>query len=195
MINLLPSHLKKEIFFGRRNSQLAQLVVVLVSTILGVYLIGLFGLFYMNQSIHNYNDQVARARESLKSQKIDEIQKEVGTISNNLKLTSQVLSREVLFSKLIQQIGAAMPANTILTDLKIATTDGAIDLTAIASDYNTATQVQVNLADPANKIFDKADILNTQCGNTATDPKYPCTVTLRARFGKNNDFTFIGSKK
>lgn len=195
MINLLPPSIKQDIRYGRRNNKLIQLAATLGLVISGVIIIGISGVFYMNQSIHNYNDQIARAHESLKSQKIDDTQKSVEDISNNLKLTTQVLSREVLFSKLIQQIGAAMPSNTILTDLKIAKTDGGIDLTAIASDYNTATQVQVNLSDPSNKIFDKADILNTQCSNTPTDSKYPCTVTLRARFGKDNTFTLIGGKK
>lgn len=195
MINLLPPSVKKDIHYGRRNTYLVKFSLVLVATIVGIFVIGMSGLYYMDQSIANYNDQVSRGQASLKSQNIDETQKKVEDISNNLKLTSQVLSREVFFSKLIQQIGAAMPNNTLLTDLKIAKTDGGIDLTAIATDYNNATQVQVNLSDKANKIFDKADILNTACVANPTDPKYPCTITLRARFSKDNSFTYVGSKK
>lgn len=195
MINLLPSSIKKEIRFGRQNNRLVKLSIIFLLTISGSVLIGLAGLFYMNQSIDNLKAQADRTQLVLKSQKIDDTQKQVEEISGNLKLTTQVLSRQVFFSKLIQQIGAAMPTNTILTDLKITKTEGGIDLTAIASDYNTATQVQVNLADPANKIFDKADILNAACVANPADPKYPCTITLRARFSKDNSFTLVGGTK
>jgi len=120
------------------------------------------------------------------------IQKRVEDISGSLKLVVQVLSREILFSTLIRQIGSAIPAKASLTGLSISKVTGGIDLTAIASDYDTATQVQVNLKDPANKIFDKADIVNVTCtGAAASDPAYPCTVTIRAQFASNNPFLFI----
>lgn len=195
MINLLPKSLKKDILYARRNSQLAKLCALLGIVIAGVMIIGLAGIFYMDQSTKNIQQQVDSMTQELKSKKIDETQSEVESISNNLKLTSQVLSKQVLFSKLLKQIGAAMPQNTILTDLKIGKTDGGIDMTAIASDYNTASQVQVNLADPANKIFDKADLLNVTCGASTADARYPCTTTIRARFAKDNSFTYTGDTK
>ena len=65
-------------------------------------------------------------------------------------------------------------------------------LTANATSYTTATQVQVNLADPSNKIFAKVDIENITCTQGgSTDPQYPCTVQLRALFSNNNPFLFI----
>lgn len=195
MINLLPSKDKQAISYARRNTKLAKLCLLLLCITLGVLAIGFAGLFYMNQSISNLNQQAARTTETLKSKKIDEVEQQVNDISNNLKLTSQVLSKQVFFSKLFKQIGAAMPANTILSDLKIAKTEGAIDITAAASSYEAATQVQVNLSDPANKIFDKADLLSVNCSNSATDPGYPCRASLRAQFAKNNSFTFTGEAK
>lgn len=195
MINLLPSVDKQNIVYARRNTKLVKLCALLLSITAGVVAISFAGLFYMNQSITNLNQQAARTTEILKSKKIDDVEKQVNDISNNLKLTSQVLSKQVFFSKLLKQIGAAMPANTVLTDLKIGKTDGAIDITAAAANYDAATQVQVNLSDPANKIFDKADLLSVNCSNSSTDPNYPCKATLRARFAKNNSFTFTGGSK
>jgi len=71
-----------------------------------------------------------------------------------------------------------------------------LDLRATAKDYQTATQVQVNLEDPSNKIFEKADIINIQCNNQPIGPdvvkaQYPCTIQLRALFAKDSSFTFI----
>lgn len=191
MINLLPAEIKTDIAYARKNATLLTFCLLFITIIIGMAMITIAGLFYMNQSKSLYNKQIKTAQEEIKTQKLETVQKQAEDISSNLKLTTQVLSREVLFSKLIKQIGAAMPANTALSDLKIGKTEGGIDLTAVASDYNTGSQIQINLSDPKNKIFDKADILNITCTSGNTDPRYPCTVTIRARFGTNNSFLFI----
>lgn len=195
MINLLPPDAKQNIAYARYNTKLIRWTIALLAAIAGISVVVVIGLAYMRQSVASYTVQIAKSQDQLKVQKLDETQAKVEDISNSLKLVLQVLGQEVLFSKLIQQVGATIPANATLTDLKISKTDGAIDITASATDYNTATQVQVNLQDPANKIFDKADIINITCGAvSATNPKYPCTVAIRAQFAKNNPFLFINTK-
>ncbi len=195
MINLLPPETKQELGYARRNSRLLRWGAIIFCCILGAWLIIFGGLFYTQNSIKSYTKQSVAAKDQLQSQKLEETQAKVQDISNHLKLVVQVLSKEILFSKLLQQIGSAIPPKSILTDLKITKLEGGIDLTAIASDEFTATQVQVNLQDPSNKIFDKVDIVNITCASTSTsDPRYPCTVTLRARFNKNNPFLFINPK-
>lgn len=153
---------------------------------------------FINQSISTSQSQLADINASLKEQKLEETQKRVTDISDSIKLALQVLSREILFSKLISQVGAAMPSGASLQSLSIGSTEGGIDLTAGADDYQTATQVQVNLADKDNKIFEKADIVNITCvqpantGATATGPEpYPCTISIRALFSKDNGFQYI----
>jgi len=194
MINLLPPEVKQDIKYAHNNTKLLRWSVTFLFGIVGIGLVIVFGLFYMRQSSRNYSAQIEGTRAELKVQKLSETQRRVQDISSSLKLVIQVLSREVLFSKLIKQIGAAIPSNASLTDLKITKTQGGIDLTAVATDYNTATQVQVNLQDPANKIFDKADILNITCAGTSTsNPRYPCTVNIRAQFAKSNPFLFINT--
>lgn len=194
MINLQPPNVKQNLTYGRRNTQLLRWSLACLLAILGVAIVVLFGQFYMNQSIRNYSTQKQKTTDVLSAQQLSQTQKQVQDISSSLKLVVQVLSREVLFSRLIQQVGAAIPANARLTDLKISQTQGAIDLTAVASDYNTATQVQVNLQDPANKIFNKSDILNITCVATgAANARYPCSIGLRAQFAKSNPFLFINN--
>ncbi len=192
MINLLPPDTKQEISYARRNSRLLRWGVILFCSVVSAWLIVFGGIFYTQNSIQSYVRQSEATKDQLQSQKLEETQAKVQDISNHLKLVVQVLSKEILFSKLLQQIGSVIPPKSILTDLKIAKLEGGIDLTAIASDEVTATQVQVNLQDPSNKIFDKVDIINITCSSTSTaDPRYPCTVTVRARFSKNNPFLFI----
>jgi Tfp pilus assembly protein PilN len=199
MINLLPPEIKINISYARRNTMLRKWAFALLIGI-GVISSTIFiGNLFLRQSTHSLASQVEQGTEQLKIQKLEETQKQVEGISSSLKLVVQVLSREVLFSKLLQQIGSVMPSGAVLTNLSINKLQGGLDLQAAATDYQTATQVQVNLQDPANQIFDKADIVSIQCTSNQTTTggiadQYPCTVQVRALFAKNNPFLFINNK-
>lgn len=193
MINLLPSGLKQDYRYARRNRRVMHWIVGFGLGIAGMAVITGAGLFYMNHSIDSYTKQVATSNAQLQSQNLSGLQKQVTDISNNLKLVVQVLSKEVLFSKLLSRLGSVTPSNVILTNLAISQTEGAIDITAQTGSYNAATQLQVNLSDPNNQIFSKADIVSITCSSNATNAKYPCTATLRALFATNNPFLFISN--
>ncbi len=194
MINLLSSNVKQDILFAKRNTQLLRWCLILLLIIFGVGVISVSGIFYLKKSQRQYSVQIESSKIQLSEQKLTQTQKEIESISNNLKLTTQVLSKEILFSKLFTQIGAAMPPKTNLTDLKIANTSGGIDLSASGADYNAASQVLVNFQDPNNKIFDKADLLNIGC-DTVVRNTYPCSISLRARFGADKSYLFISQEK
>ena len=195
MINLLPHDYKQDITFARRNSVLRNWLIASILGVVGIVLIIAAGHLFIARSTVSWQKQVDQSKEQLNAQKLDETQKHITDISDSIKLTTQVLSREILFSKLLTQVGAAMPPGTSLQSLSISSTQGGIDLTAGATTYQAGTQVQINLSDPANKIFDKADITSIACLN---DPKntspYPCTVTIRALFAKDNAFQYVTSK-
>jgi Tfp pilus assembly protein PilN len=189
MINLLPPEYKQNIIFARKNTKLLHWVFALIVTMLILLVIAVGGQVYVANSVKSYSKNVEETRSSLKTQKIDETQARLENISNGLKLIVQVLSKEVLFSKLLTQMGAAMPNGAVLDSIEISKTQGGIDLVAQATDYQTATQVQVNLQDPQNKLFEKVDINSIQC--SATNKPYACTITMRAVFAKDNDFLFV----
>lgn len=193
MINLLPQDIKEGYRFARRNMALRKWVTLFATALVGLGIIATFGLFTLQQSINNYNHQIADSQALFKKEDFNGTQRKVQDISNSFKLVVKVLSKEVLFSQLIKQIGASMPDNAILTGLDINQVQGGIDITAEATDYKTATQVQVNLSDPANKIFSHADIENIKCEGV-NDPPYHCQVTIRALFADNNPFLFINNK-
>jgi hypothetical protein len=195
MINLMPPELKNQITYARRNTKLRRYALAIVVGIAGIAAVVFAGQLYIDQSIDAYQKQVEQSRSILAAQKLDETQKHVQDISNSLKLVLQVLAREVLFSKLLQQVGAAMPAGSALQSLSISGVQGGIDLQAVAADYQTATQVQVNMQDPRNKIFEKADLVSVNCNSdNVVDPRYPCQVSIRALFASNNPFTFVQTK-
>lgn len=190
MINLLPPDKKADVALAKRNFGMLKLCLTLLLVIFGMAVITLGGLFYMEQTKNSIKKQNEKSQASIASQNLDSVQKQAEEISGNIKLTTDVLSQQILFSKLIRQVGSVMPANTTLKGLSIGKADGGVSLTANAKDYNTASQIQVNLADPSNKIFDKADIINITCENSSTEA-YPCSISVRARFSKQNNFLFI----
>lgn len=194
MINLLPPDLKERYRYAHRNVRLVNWAVAFGFGFAGLAAISTGSLIYMQQTTSGYTSQIADAEASLKAQKMSETQAQVKNISDSLKLAVQVLSQEVLFSKLLTQLATVTPTNAVLTDLNINQSQSTVDITALTTDYAAATQMQVNLADPANKIFAKADIISIACsthGGASTDAHYPCSVTIRALFAKNNPFLFI----
>lgn len=193
MINLLPPQYKENILYARRNRALLNWSITMLSALLLIAAIIACGYVLMNNSIKSQTAQADRAKQHLKDEKIDETKTQLDEISANTKLILQVLSREILFSSLLKQLGASLPSGTTLQAIQIDKVEGGITLKALAKDVQSATQIQVNLSDPQNKIFQKADIESISC--TPTDGKtiYPCTVQLRALFGKDNPYVYISN--
>src|SRR5690606_23002227 len=99
----------------------------------------------------------------------------------------------VLFSQLLKQLATVVPSNVVLTGITLEEFSGALNIQAGAQDYNSATQLHVNLADPANKIFAEADIVSINCSGSS-ESNYPCSVSVRALFASENPFLFINNK-
>lgn len=192
MINLLPPELKQHYEYGRRNTVLRRWATALAFGLLGVCIVTFGGLFMMEKSIITYRKQVGDSNQSLTQQHLAQTRDQAKQVSGDIKLATDVLSKEVLFSKLLTQIAKVIPPRASLTDLNISKDQASIEIKAVAADYLSATQLQVNLQDPANQIFSKADIQTISCKNgTTTDTRYPCSVTIKALFNKNNQFLYI----
>ncbi len=192
MINLLPPMTKQTYRYARRNRILVHWITAMAACLIGAVLLVAGGYFYLNQQIDSNTKQIAATNRQLNAQDLGKVQKQVATISSNLRLAVQVLSKEILFSELLKQLAKVTPDNVVLTNLTIEQAQGGVDITAQTADYNAATQLQVNLADPKNQIFNQADIVSISCAGTA-GVQYPCTATLRALFANDNPFLFINS--
>ena len=195
MINLLPPQQKESYRYARRNVGLRRWLVAFAIALIGLGGLTTFGLLTLQQSTVTQNKQIDAAKAAFKADNFKGTQAEITNISNSFKLVVKVLSNEVLFSRVLQQIGTITPNKVSLTDLVINDTHGGIDISATAPDYNSATQLQINLADPKNKLFSKADILDITCNPPAADNvDRECVVRIRALFATNNPFLFINQK-
>jgi Tfp pilus assembly protein PilN len=195
MINLLPPQIKDDYRYARHNSSLLRLLVAFGFGAVGLVLIAAAGVFYLHQTTKSYTAQASQLETRLAEQKQDQVTKQVQEVSGSLKLAVQVLSQEIQFSQLLTQLAVVTPNNVRLNGVNISEFGGGIDITAEASDYDTASQLQINLTDPENKIFSKADIVNITCqsGNSG-NTRYPCSVVVRALFAEDNPFLFINDQ-
>lgn len=193
MINLMPPATKQSYFYARANQRLIKWLVVLVLGIFGLGAIGTYGWVGLHQTVKTSQAQVSQTEATLAKQNLTGTEQQVQTISSDFSLVVKVLSQEVLFSKLLTKMAAAMPSGANLTNLNINDTSSGsgMDISAEATDYTTATQVDANLADPANGIFAKTDIVSITCSTKSGNSSYPCIVVLRAQFAQNNQFLFI----
>lgn len=193
MINLLPNDYRLSLRYARRNTMLMKWLATLFVALIIIVITVSIGIFYLKKEARTYANRVETTKQALKDQELEETLTKVQNISGNLKLINQVLSQQVIFSELIKQIGAVMPPGSVLSDIEISKVSDGIDLKAQAQNYESSTQIQVNLSDPNNKLFDKVDIITVDC--QGINPEYPCTVTLRALFTKNNPYLFINQNK
>lgn len=194
MINLLPPSVKQDYVYARRNVALMRWLVACGLACVGLIAIGTAGYIYLQDKAAAYDPKIAHAHASLQTKHLAKAQTEAADISGDLKLAVKVLSQEVLFSKLLRQLGTVTPSNVSLSGITISQTVGALDITAQSTDYNAAAQLAANISDPDNRIFSKADIVNTSCDAKKVGP-YKCDVTIRALFANDNPFLFISNDK
>jgi len=196
MINLLPSERALHIRYGRSNAKLVRWVIALVAAIAGLLIILSAGSMYISRQSRNLERNIAHSRQQFQSQNLDQVQKDAKEISGDIKVINQVLSREIRFSSLIQDIGKVMPQGTVLGSLTLSKIDGAIDLSANARDYSSAAQIAVNLNDPKNGLFEKIDIININCLSVnVAGANYKCSGTFKALFSKSAQGRFLSVPK
>ncbi len=195
MINLLPPATKESYKYARVNTIMRRWLIGISAGIFGLILVTIWGMIFLNQAISENKTLVSSTQDQLKSENLKGVTKQVSDITTNLKLMSTVLSQEVLFSALLDQVAKAMPPGAVLTDLNITGVTGGLNLQAATTNYQTATQLQVNLQDPNNKIISKADVVSIHCtsGGVGLASTYPCKAQYRALFVNKNPYLFINS--
>lgn len=201
MINLLPPDYKQTLFYSKRNRSMSRWVIALIIALVFSLLIVGVGWLYLDRSVKREAKNIDQTEAALNAQNLEETTAKVDEISNNTKLVLNVLSREILFSKLIRQLGAALPPGTALESINLEGIEGGLTIQAFATNFNSASQIQVNLSDPQNKIFKQADIETISCPKTLSQesdeeqPIYPCTVRLKALFNDNTEYRYIGDEE
>lgn len=192
MINLLPGDYKLRGHYNRLNTRLIRWLLASLAIIIGLALILGAGWLYLDHQTSNLNHSITTTQQQLADQDLDQVRKKAKEISQNVGIINKVLHREIRFSSLLDEVSRVMPTGTILNSLVLSDkVSGAIDLNVSAKDSSAATQVAVNLGDPKNNLFAKADIISVNCSSQSID--YPCSINLRALFDNKTAERFINA--
>jgi len=190
MINLLPTELKSHYHFAHLNVSLRRWIVGALLGLVGLACLGVFGVLLLNHSINDYQTILDQSNRQLQSADAKSINQQTVDMADNLKLMTQVLSKEVVFSDLLKRLGAVTPRGVTLTGLSISQDDSAINLTAESDTYDAGAQLFTNLNNADNQIFSKADLVSISC----PADKAKCDVSVRALVAQDSPFLFINSK-
>lgn len=158
---------------------------LILVAIIGIVIVTSISLTKINNQQKIYEKRLIAATAYYKNNNLGATRQEIKEAQSNISLANKVMSQNVKFSQIIQQINSSVPRGVKLGGLTINKNQGAVDITATAPDYNSATQLQINLSSKSNSVFSKADIVNINCGNNASKSN-GCAVTVRALFSKNN---------
>lgn len=201
MINLMPTDAKLAVSYARLNTRLVRWTVSCIIIILIMAATVVVGGLYIDRTKNSLSSSIDVTKTAIATQKLDQTKQEADSISQGVKLIVQVLSKEVQFSKLLQEIGKLMPSGATLGDIQLSNkVSGALDMSASALDYQSATQVQLNLQDPKNNLFEKVDTLSVNCLDTAAststvNSRYKCQIVIRALFKSDAAGIFLASPK
>ncbi|MBA3757389.1 hypothetical protein H0X09_00780 [Candidatus Saccharibacteria bacterium] len=195
MINLLPPAHADNIKYGRINTGLRRWLIALLLAIAGLMVVMVLGWLYIDQQSSDLERKTVSAKQQLDVQDLDKVKKDATELNDSIKTINQVLSQEIRFSALIQDIGKVMPGGTVLASLTLSKVAGAIDLSASSRDYQSAAQIAVNLNDPKNALFDKVDIVNINCSSGRDIGEYKCAATFKALFSKSAQGRYLSVAK
>lgn len=213
MINLLPSDNKKSFLFAKLNQALLKIIIVLIIGIILMVGIGVYGNLQLNAALNSNQNQIKAANIILNKDQLTATENKIASLSNDFRLLVKVLSSEVIFSTLLTKLANSLPNGASLTGLQISNpvAGSAINLTLQVPNYQLATQVQLNLANPNNGLFSHADIENITCGTSASSasagsisPNAPtssnqgsslCTMNITAQFSNNSQYLFINQNQ
>jgi HAMP domain-containing protein len=199
MINLMPDYLRQEVGYARRNYVLLKWLMAIGVAIIAVGLMTMFGQYYINRNTKSLQATAEITQTRINSQNLQETQADIQGLSNNFITITQLLKRQLLFSKMFVKIGGIIPQGAILRGITLSTTtSAAIDLNVIAANREAATLAFVNISDPTNGLFDKADLLSVSCSTVtaeteALSARYPCSAMIKVVIKTDSSFYFLNS--
>ncbi len=200
MINLLPPEAKQEAHYGRRNRKLVFIAGGICTMIVALGAITLFGQFYLSRSETQTKKSSRIVEQRIKDQNLEASQKSLETLDANFKTASQLLAKQILFSKIFPKLAEIIPKDASVRQLSISDSSTYLQFEIVAPTRAIANQGYINVSDPKNGLFEKADLLDISCTDatekTTTDSASAlCKVTVKALFRSDSPFLLLNYLK
>jgi Tfp pilus assembly protein PilN len=185
MINLLSPESKRSIRAARLNVILRTYFILTLFVVAGMG--GIYGVgFYLvaNEKVLAEKDKSAG---ELQLAQYANATKQAETYKANLGVVKQILSNEIVYSEFLTSTAAALPSNTILSNLTLSsqvkpgTKPGATNLEARAKSYDDVLRLKEYL--DKSGIFTNVSIVSTNRPDdlsklTGIEKQYPYEATL-----------------
>ncbi len=190
MINLLPSDVKHNIGYARKNKVLWTWIVILWLFLIAVVAVIAVGTFFISQRANNLNRLVEISEQRVKDQNLTDYQKKAEVFSGDLNTAVKLLENQLLFSKIIRTIGSVLPPGVTLGTLDYSVEDEILTLNVQASDQRAITTAFENISNGqqiSNNLFTKADLLKVDCNSD----EQKCTGNIVVLLNKNSEFYLL----
>lgn len=176
MINLMPDDAKRELRAARTNVVLLRymFVIALAATFLLAILAGAYMVLGRTQE----SAKQLIATNDLKADVYSATEAQVATLSSGLAETRGILNQEILYSKVLINIGQLMPTGTVLNEVALDSQSFSgtpIKLTVYAKTTQDTVALQNNFKNSplfTNVSFEKVS------DNSAGIDGYPVSATL-----------------
>ena len=185
MINLLPPDVKQSRLFGRRNiKMLTYAVSILVVGFISVTIV-LINLAIITNDQHKITDEINSHNKTL--QDLQNGQKNIDALADQMKTLDKIYSGEVRFSDLIPKIGAVIPSGMVINGLSLnGGKTNPLQLDVEMDTQELAAVFQQNLV--ASDLFEAADI------NTITNKGASATPGIKSyKYGASLVASFKGT--
>lgn len=177
MINLLPPETKREFRAAHANTALIRYI-----TFLGIsmaFLAVACSVTYMFLlSAKTTNEELSKTASTIKSS-----QSSYQNQTDNLNVSTSILSRKITYSNIITSLGSVLPAGTILKSLTL-------DSSTIGSTYDIqimarSADLEPNLKNTINgsPLFSNYKLISTETDST-NPPEYPITLNVNVVMNK-----------
>ncbi|MBI3983674.1 PilN domain-containing protein [Candidatus Microgenomates bacterium] len=144
MINILPTDIKQQLNYAKRNARLVRYLM------LGVMLAVLLGALFLS-SFWYADRQIGRLRATLDSQRqqretYQATEDKVKAFQGNLGLIEKLLAEKTVYSQLLKDLAAVLPAGSYINHLTLTGDDTKpLELLVTVSSFNRAAELRNSL--------------------------------------------------
>jgi cell division protein FtsB len=176
MINLMPDTAKKEIRSARANVLLTRyiIVVILAFAFLSLLLAGSFVVLTQTKTsaeqLISGNDEKAAVYSETKAQ--------VDALSSSLSETKRILDEEILYSRVLMNIGQQMPEGTILSGITLSS-DSFKGTPVTLKAYAKTTEAAVLLREKFQSTSIFSNVNFESVSDTDGIAGYPVSVSMK----------------
>lgn len=175
MINLLPTEVKQQITYKKRNSLLVKYIIASTAVVAMVALVMLAGGYFLQTEQQQLQSEIERKQKQLGDLSLQAEQARV--LSNQVDTIAHLLEQEVKFSKLLPAIAGLIPNGAELTNLNLnEEIDEPLLLVANVDSQTTAAVLRENIE--SSDLFNSADIQSISPSGTANEK----TVNIQVQF-------------